>query len=71
MNCQACDSDDIRVLRTTAKPGEIRRARECRDCGEKWTTTELHDQDVGLLRGALALVESAKSFFKEIGHGKT
>lgn len=71
MNCPACSDSDVRVLRTTAKPGEIRRARECMACGEKWTTTELGDTELSLLRGALTLVESAKSFFKEIGHGKT
>lgn len=69
MNCRACDGSSIKVLRTTTVGGEVRRSRECTHCGERWTTTELHDQDVGLLRSAMALVESAKSFFKEIGNG--
>lgn len=69
MNCPACHSWSTRVLRTVAKGPQVRRSRECSACGERWTTTELHDQELGLLRGALALVESAKSYFKEIGHG--
>lgn len=70
MICRACHGYTVKVLRTTTKDGEVRRARECAHCGEKWTTTEMHDQDVCLLRSAMSLVESAKSFFKEIGHGK-
>lgn len=70
MNCPACGGKP-RVLRTVDGAGETRRSRECQDCGERWTTTEVCDTQMSLLRNALALVESAKSFFKEIGHGKT
>lgn len=69
MICRACHGYTVKVLRTTTNGSEVRRSRECAHCGERWTTTELHDQDVSFLRGAMALVESAKSFFKEIGNG--
>lgn len=42
MRCPACQSIDLKVVSTTPDPdsSEIRRRRECLDCGHRFTTIE-------------------------------
>jgi transcriptional regulator NrdR family protein len=45
MNCPTCAHPDHRVLRTDAKDGRVRRARECLRCGHRWHTVEMPEAD--------------------------
>lgn len=41
MNCPACSSSDSRVVATVKEPGgEVRRRRECKGCGARFSTVE-------------------------------
>lgn len=41
MRCPRCDAEAIHVLETRHAAGAIRRRRECRVCGWRWSTTEM------------------------------
>lgn len=43
MHCPFCDAEDTKVIdsRLVAGGGQVRRRRECVDCGERYTTYEL------------------------------
>ncbi len=40
MRCPQCEGLDTRVIDTTPSEDEIRRRRECQDCGHRFTTVE-------------------------------
>lgn len=40
MNCPICHHDENFVVRTDAEQDTIRRRRQCRRCGHRWTTYE-------------------------------
>lgn len=44
MNCPICNHGEHRVLRTDAKDGIVRRARECLSCGKRWHTVEAPEE---------------------------
>lgn len=42
-SCRKCGCDDSKVIRTTPPPKDgttVKRRRECRNCGHRWTTKE-------------------------------
>lgn len=41
MKCPKCNGGDHRVIRSDDTGTEIRRRRECLDCGGRWTTLEV------------------------------
>ena len=43
MHCPFCNTDDTKVIdsRLVADGGQVRRRRECVECGERFTTYEL------------------------------
>ena len=43
MNCVECGRPRLRTLETRARPGGLRRRRECEHCGHTFTTVELPD----------------------------
>lgn len=51
--CQICESESTYVIRSE----EQRRRRECKKCGHRWTTLELHLADYNRL---LEIAEAAK-----------
>ena len=62
MRCIECGSDQMRTLETRARPGALRRRRECGRCGHTFPTVELPEtvvRTVGVLaveRAVLALL---------------
>lgn len=38
--CPACQSVEVKVASTLARPGRITRHRKCLTCGHTWKTTE-------------------------------
>ena len=44
MECSLCNAP-TRVVETRPHGGDIRRRRECRGCGLRFTTVERHDAD--------------------------
>jgi transcriptional regulator NrdR family protein len=46
VNCPKCNSDDSSVIDSRERYGgrAIRRRRECKACGERWSSTEAPDE---------------------------
>jgi len=48
IRCARCHCADLRVYKTVRLPaGRIRRSRECRHCGHRQTTLEMHISEAG------------------------
>ena len=41
MTCNRCQSDASMVIETRTEAQYIRRRRECKACGHRWTTVEI------------------------------
>ena len=54
MNCPTCRHPDHLVLRSKPSAGAIRRTRKCCQCGHRWTTLELLEDDLKADRETLA-----------------
>lgn len=54
MNCPVCQHTEHLVLRSKAKAGEIRRTRKCCQCGHRWATLELMEEQLKADRETLA-----------------
>lgn len=48
MKCVICDSRETHIIdsRRTNNDTQVRRKRECKECGVKWNTYEMSDDDI-------------------------
>ena len=63
MKCLTCGSLCNRVLRTTAADQDIRRLRQCDECGKRWVTIEspreVHDSAAEIRQLFAAMMKAA------------
>nr|WP_259549237.1 hypothetical protein [Heyndrickxia oleronia] len=49
MKCPSCQSSNYKVTNSRSRSSYIKRRRECIDCGERWTTVEIHEKELQVL----------------------
>lgn len=69
MLCPNCNSDDIRVLDTISRPGDIYRQKKCNACNTKFHSKEIYvnADEAGPLFTEWARERSRKSRMKKKG----
>jgi transcriptional regulator NrdR family protein len=61
MQCMKCGSEKDRVVDSRLQGGDVWRRRECRDCGERWTTVESAKPSDAVIQSMVdSLVESVR-----------
>lgn len=71
MICRDCESTETRVVASEQRGGLIARRRQCCACGARWTTHEIHEQELSVLQRAAAVLRSLGATFKELTNGTT
>lgn len=66
MNCQACTSEEQRVISTKTGVRKVTRLRCCGACGHRWTTVEMDTQDVTRMESAIEVVRAFSTLSKEL-----
>lgn len=66
MKCDACGSEEQRVMSTRPTPSKIVRLRCCSACGHRWTTTEIATDQLSMMESAVNTVRSFASLTKEL-----
>lgn len=45
MTCPLCNHSETRVVRTSERAQRIRRTRQCQQCGNRWATLEITEEE--------------------------
>lgn len=69
MKCRACESTRHAVLSTRHGDMQVRRTRECLDCGHRWTTVELYADSATTMERAKEFVMNIAALAKEMNDG--
>lgn len=49
MKCPSCQSTNYKVINSRQRSTYIKRRRECINCGKRWRTVEIHENELQVL----------------------